>query len=279
MSAPPAAAAPRDQSFARAYGPWALIAGASDGVGAEFGRQLAAKGISCVLVARRAAPLDALGAELRERHGVETRTVALDLSLANAGESLERATADLHVGLLAYVAGSDPHGARFLDVPLAEWLALTRRNVDTLMSCVHGFAGRMKQARRGGIIIVGSHAAFNGTDRLSTYSATKAFGLNLGESLWAELKPSGVDVLNLLLDATDTPTMRAALVRHGIAIESLPVALPADVVRAGLARLGDGPTLIWGGDEKTEHPFLSDQARRQRVMDISKRLSLFYGDP
>jgi short-subunit dehydrogenase len=277
MSVPPAGA-PRDESFGRAYGPWALIAGASDGVGAEFARQLAAKGISCVLVARRAAPLDSLAAELREHHGVETRTVALDLSLANAGESLERATADLRVGLLVYVAGSDPHGARFLDMPLAEWLALTRRNVDTLMWCVHGFAGRMKEARRGGIIIVGSYAAFNGTDRLSIYSATKAFGLTLGESLWAELKPLGVDVLNLLLDSTDTPTLRAALVRHGIAIDSVALALPADVVRAGLARLGQGPTLIWGGNDKTGHPFESDQARRQRVVDVSKRLSLFFGD-
>jgi short-subunit dehydrogenase len=277
MSVPPAAAS-RDESFARAYGPWALIAGASDGVGAEFARQLAAKGISCVLVARRAAPLESLAAELREHHGVETRTVALDLSLANAGESLERATADLRVGLLVYVAGSDPHGARFLDMPLAEWLTLTRRNVDTLMWCVHGFAGRMKEARRGGIIIVGSYAAFNGTDRLSIYSATKAFGLTLGESLWAELKPLGVDVLNLLLDSTDTPTLRAALVRHGIAIDSVALALPADVVRAGLARLGQGPTLIWGGNDKTGHPFESDQARRQRVVDVSKRLSLFFGD-
>jgi uncharacterized protein len=277
MSVPPAAAS-RDESFARAYGPWALIAGASDGVGAEFARQLAAKGISCVLVARRAAPLESLAAELREHHGVETRTVALDLSLANAGESLERATGDLRVGLLVYVAGSDPHGARFLDMPLAEWLALTRRNVDTLMACVHGFAGRMKEARRGGIIIVGSYAAFNGTDRLGIYSATKAFGLTLGESLWAELKPLGVDVLNLLLDSTDTPTLRAALVRHGIALDSVSLALPADVVRAGLARLGQGPTLIWGGNDKTGHPFESDQARRQRVVDVSKRLSLFFGD-
>jgi short-subunit dehydrogenase len=277
VSVPPAAA-PRDESFARAYGPWALIAGASEGVGAEFARQLAAKGISCVLVSRRAASLNSLGAELREHHGVETRTVALDLSLPDAGETLARATTDLQVGLLVFVAGSDPQGARFVDVPLAEWLALTRRNVDTLMSCVHGFAVRMKQARRGGIIIVGSHAAFNGADRLSTYSATKAFGLNLGESLWAELKPSGVDVLNLVLDATDTPTLRAALVRHGISIDSVPLALPAEVVGVGLARLGHGPTLIWGGDQKTEHPFQSDEARRRRVVDISKRLSLFYGD-
>jgi uncharacterized protein len=277
MSAP-RAAKPRDESFAHRYGPWALVAGASDGVGAEFARQLAAKGISCVLVARRAAPLDALAAELREHHGVETRAIALDLSLTTAPESLERATADLHVGLLVYVAGSDPHGARFLDMPLAEWLALTHRNVNTLMCCVHGLAGRMRKAGRGGIVIVGSHAAFSGADRLGAYSATKAFGLNLGESLWAELEPAGVDVLNLLLDATDTPTLRAALVQHGIAVESVPLALPADVVRAGLDRLGHGPTFIWGGDEKSAHPFESDQARRQRVVDISKRLSLFYGD-
>jgi short-subunit dehydrogenase len=178
--------------------------------------------------------------------------------------------------LLVYVAGADPHGARFLDMPLTEWLALCRRNVDTLMCSAHGFAGRMRKAGRGGIVIVGSHAAFNGADRLSIYSATKAFGLNLGESLWAELKPAGIDVLNLLLDATDTPTLRAALRQHGISAESLPLALAADVVRVGLARLGQGPTLIWGGGDQAGIP--SDDARRERVVDISKRLSLFYGD-
>jgi uncharacterized protein len=100
--------------------------------------------------------------------------------------------------------------------------------------------------------------------------------LNLGESLWAELKPAGIDVLNLLLDATDTPTLRAALRQHGISAESLPLALAADVVRVGLARLGQGPTLIWGGGDQAGIP--SDDARRERVVDISKRLSLFYGD-
>jgi uncharacterized protein len=268
----------RDERFAQAYGPWALIAGASDGVGAEFARQVAAGGINCVLVARRTAPLESLGRELQERYRIGVRTLAVDLSLPDAGESLQRATADLQVGLLVYVAGSDPHGARFVDLPLAEWVALARRNVDTLMTCAYLFGQGMVKARRGGIILVGSHAAFNGTDRLGMYSATKAFGLNLGESLWAEMKPSGVDVLNLLLDATDTPTLRAAVARHGIALDSLPLALPADVVRVGLAHLGQGPTLIWGGDDKSEHPFQSAHARRQRVVDISKRLSLFYGD-
>jgi short-subunit dehydrogenase len=268
----------RDENFARMYGPWALIAGASEGVGAEFARQVAAAGVSCVLVARRGAPLELLGRELQDRHGIGVRTITLDLALPDAGETLDRATADLQVGLLAYVAGSDPNGARFVDVPLAQWVALTRRNVDTLMSCAYLFGRRMVRARRGGIILVSSHAAFSGADRLSTYSATKAFGLNLGESLWAELKPLGVDVLNLILDATDTPTLRAALARHGIALDSLPLALPADVARVGLAHLSHGPTLIWGGDDKSEHPFQSDRARRQRVLDISKRLSLFYGD-
>jgi short-subunit dehydrogenase len=263
--------------FAARYGPWAVIAGASDGIGEAFAHQIAAAGISCVLVARRAPLLESLGRELKQRYGVNVQVECIDLAQADAAQTLGRVTADLPVGLLVYVAGSDTHGTRFINTPISEWTAMVGRNVDTLLRSTHVFGARMANARRGGMVLVGSYAAFGGADRLNVYSATKAFGLNLGESLWAELRPLGVDVLNLLLDATDTPTLRAALARHGIPIEAVALALPADVARAGLAALGQGPTLIYGGDDSLGHPFQSDHARRQRVIEISDRLSLFYG--
>ena len=94
--------------FATKYGPWALVAGASDGVGAAFAEALAARGLNVVLLARRQAVLDEVAAGIRDRHGVETRTLAVDLAGPGAASAVADATADLEVGFLVYCAGADP---------------------------------------------------------------------------------------------------------------------------------------------------------------------------
>ena len=102
--------APAPGQLASRYGRWAVIAGASDGIGAEFARQVAAAGIHCVLVARRQGALEEIGRELQRQYRVDSRIAAIDLSLTNAAELLEAATADLDVGLFVYNAGADPSG-------------------------------------------------------------------------------------------------------------------------------------------------------------------------
>src|SRR4030081_1679096 len=97
--------APAPGQLASRYGRWAVIAGASDGIGAEFARQVAAAGIHCVLVARRQGALEEIGRELQRQYRVDSRIAAIDLSLTNAAELLEAATADLDVGLFVYNAG------------------------------------------------------------------------------------------------------------------------------------------------------------------------------
>jgi uncharacterized protein len=220
--------------FVDRYGPWALVAGASEGVGASAARSLGRRGINVVLISRRQAALDAVA----ETVPSSTRTVELDLSEPDAGSQLVRATADLEIGLFVYNAGADPNMARFLDKPLDVWQAMLTRNCTTVMASAHHFGGLMAGRGHGGLVLVTSGAAWAGGSRLAVYGATKAFDLILAESLWAELEPSGVHVLAMVLGQTDTPALRALLGEREV--EGL--ADPDDVVRDMLDNLANGPT-------------------------------------
>jgi short-subunit dehydrogenase len=190
--------------FDERYGPWAVVAGASDGIGASVARLLGDRGVNSVLVARRQSALDEVAASV----AAETRTLALDLSQDGADDALADATADLDVGLLVYNAGADPHMSRFLDQPASIWQEMVHRNCATVLGSAHHFGGRMAARGRGGIVLVTSGAAWAGGAYLAAYGASKAFDLVLGEALWAELQPLGVDALSMVLGPTDTPAFR-----------------------------------------------------------------------
>jgi short-subunit dehydrogenase len=221
-------------NFADRYGPWAVVAGASEGVGASVGRLLGERDVNVVLVARHPATLE----EAAARVATDTRTVVLDLSADGATEALAAATDDLDVGLLVYNAGADPHASKFLDKPAAVWQEMVRRNCNTLLGATHHFASRMADRRRGGIALVTSGAAWAGGAYIATYGASKAFDLILGEALWAELRPHGIDVLSIVLGRTDTPAFR----RLHRDREFQNLANPDDVARDLLDNLAEGPT-------------------------------------
>ena len=221
--------------FSARYGPWAVVAGASEGIGASVARLLGERGVNVVLVARRQAALDEVAATV----ATDTRTVALDLSTLDADAALFAATDDLEVGLVVYNAGADPYASKFLDQPLESWAGLVRRNVDTVLGVCHRYGSAMVARGRGGIVLVTSGAAWVGGAYLAAYSASKAFDLNLGEALWAELAPLGVDVLSMVLGPTDTPAFRRIL--NGRDFDG--IADPDDVARAMLDNLANGPTL------------------------------------
>jgi short-subunit dehydrogenase len=220
--------------FSERYGPWAVVAGASEGVGASVARLLGERGVKVVLVSRRQAALDEVAATVK----TETRTVALDLSERDADVRLAEATRDLQVGLLVYNAGADPFSSRFLDQPLESWSGMVRRNVETVLGACHRYGSDMAGRSRGGIVLVTSGAAWAGGAYIAAYAASKAFDLILGEALWAELKPLGVDVLSMVLGATDTPAFRRVL--NGRDFEG--IADPDDVARDMLDNIGEGPT-------------------------------------
>ena len=209
-----------------------------------------------MLVARRQAALDDVAATVAS----ESKSVVLDLSEPGAAFTLAEATAGLEVGLLIYNAGADPYVSRFVDKPVEIWESMVIRNCATLVGTAHHFGALMAERGHGGIVAVTSGAAWAGGSHLAVYSASKAFDLNFGESLWAELSPVGVDVLAMVLGPTDTPAFRRVL--NGRDFPGM--ADPEDVAREMLAHLADGPTF-----PPDPSPF-GPVARRQAVELMSR---------
>jgi short-subunit dehydrogenase len=249
--------------FAGRYGPWAVVAGASEGVGASVARLIGAFGVNVVLVARRPTPLEEVAATVP----TETRLLALDLSGPDATRQLAEATSDLEVGLLVYNAGADPNSSTFLDLPVDSWQQMVARNCATVVGATHHFAQPMAARGRGGIVLVTSGAAWAGGSHLAVYGASKAFDLVLAEGLWAELGPAGVDVLAMVLGPTDTPAFRRVLNGRDFA----GMADPDDVAREMLDHLGDGPTFPPEGSP------LGGLPRRQAVELMTQGSSFLKG--
>ncbi|WP_099039674.1 SDR family NAD(P)-dependent oxidoreductase [Mycobacterium neglectum] len=227
------------------YGPWAVVAGGSEGVGAEFARQLATAGINLVLIARKPVPLGETADSCRSL-GVEVRTLTVDLVSADAVAQIADATSDIEVGLLIYNAGANTCSEPFLDGELGDFARVIDLNIGTMLALVQLFGRPMRERRRGGILMVGSMAGYLGSMRHTVYGGVKAFGRVFAESLWLELREYDVDVLELVLGVTRTPAMER--VGLNFDVPGMRVAEPADVAREGLERLPHGPVHIAGGN-------------------------------
>jgi uncharacterized protein len=265
------------ETFADRYGPWALIAGASEGIGASFAHQIADAGVNVVLVARRPEPLEEAAEAIRAATGVEVRTLALDLTADDMIDRVASATDDLDIGLLVYNAGATHGAVRFHDEAIDLPLRLVRLNcVGPVVMC-HHFGHRMAERGRGGIILLTSMSAVSGSARTVTYSASKAFDLVFAEGLWAELAPRGVNVLALVAGATRTP----AMARSGALIggEAFPGMEPDDVAREGLANLANGPTWVAGEANRAGFDALRALPRAEAVAWMSQGARTIYGLP
>ena len=176
------------------YGPWAVVTGASDGIGKELATQLAEAGLHLVLVARRGDILEALAADCRDRFGVETAVVGADLASAAGVQAVIDAVRERDVGLFAAAAGFGTSGA-FADIARDEELGMIDVNCRAVVALTHHFANAFRTRGSGGIVLLSSLVAFQGVPRASTYAATKAFIQNFAEGLRIELRGHGVDVL------------------------------------------------------------------------------------
>jgi len=221
------------------YGEWALVTGASAGLGAEFARQLAREGMACVLTARREDRLRELAAELERAHGVKTRVVTADLSLPGGADALVEAVADLPLGLLVLNAGFGYPG-RF-DLQDTERLrAMIQVNCTAPVVLTSRLLPGLRERGRGGIVVLGSASGRQPLPLHGVYSATKAFDLFFGEALHLELRERGIDVLVLEPGSTETEFQAAAgALPH-------PGERPDAVVRLGLERLGRQPSVMSG---------------------------------
>jgi len=229
------------------YGPWAVIAGGSEGVGASFATQLAEAGINLVLLARKPGPLEET-AQAARALGVEVRTLAVDLTDADAPKLIADVTSDLEVGLLVYNAGANTYGHEFVTGDLERFQQVIDLNITAQMALVQMFGAPMKERRRGGILLVGSLAGFLGQAQISIYGAVKAFCRIFAEGLWLEMREYDVDVVEFVLGVTRTPAMERAGLSFDI--PGLHVSEPDDVARQALASLTEGPVQVAAGNEK-----------------------------
>jgi short-subunit dehydrogenase len=226
--------------FARTYGPWAIVAGGSEGIGAAFAAEIARRGVNVVLVARRTEPLELTSARLRREHGVEVITVAADLASAGALDQITTAAVHLEIGLVVANAALAPHGS-FLDTPPARLAGTVDLNCRASMLLARTFLPGMARSGHGGMIFVSSLAGMQGVAGLAAYAATKAYLITLGESLWAELRPAGVDVLTVCAGAVATPGYQQAARRQAPGTTS-----PESVAASALLALGHGFRVVPG---------------------------------
>ncbi len=229
--------------FLLKYGPWAVVTGASDGIGYAFANQLAALGLNIVLVARRVDRLNEMGRRMREDFRIETCVIAADLSTEEGRAEIVRWTANLDIGLLVASAGYGTSG------PLLEAKLERERNMlevncfAVLQQCVT-FGNRLAKRGRGGIILMTSLVGWQGVPRSAHYAATKAYVQSLAEALRVELRSNGVDVLASAPGPVRSGFAERADMKMGAAV------LPAVVARKSLQALGRKGTVIPGGFSK-----------------------------
>jgi short-subunit dehydrogenase len=188
------------------FGPWALVTGASSGIGKEFARQIAASGINIALVARREDLLKEVGFEFSKRYGVEHRVVVLDVSREDFIRQLTSATDDLDIGLVVSNAGTGNPG-EFLKLDRLLLQATLRLNTMSHLDIAHYFGRKLAERRRGGLILVGAMGAENGIPCMANDGGAKAYVHSLGEALHYEFKPLGVYVTVLAAGVTNTAVL------------------------------------------------------------------------
>src|SRR5258708_755184 len=200
------------------FGPWALVTGASSGIGKEFARQIAASGINVVLVARRAGLLDEVGQGLAKGFNVRYRNVVADLSQEGFLDKLAEATNDLDIGLVVSNAGTGNPG-EFLKLDRQLLQATLRLSTMAHLDIAYHFGAKLTERRRGGISLAGAMGAGNGVPSLANDGAAKAYVHSLGEALHYEFKPQGFYVAVLAAGFTTTPVPE----KSGPAPKTLPL--------------------------------------------------------
>jgi short-subunit dehydrogenase len=211
--------------FLADFGPWALVTGASEGIGLETCRQLAQRGLNLVMVARRGERLDVLANELELRYGIQCQPIAMDLSVRGATAALDLQTNELDIGLVAVAAGFGSIG-RLVDQSLDTELDMVQVNISATLEASHRFGRRLASRGGGGIVLFSSVVAFQGVPGSANYAATKAYVQSLAEALHDELAPSGVRVLACAPGPVGTGFAARAGMRMGKALTPSQVVLP-----------------------------------------------------
>lgn len=234
-----------NDSFKTKYGPYAIVTGASAGIGAAFAKEIAARGLNLVLVARRLEKLEVLAKSLREQFPIDVRCLSLDLSQDGAVDRLVQETASLSIGLLVLNAAVVNVGG-FLKSPYEQESYLVKFNALIPTQIAHRIGNRMKQQGRGGILFVSSLAGFAPAPFQATYAATKAYISSLGQALSFEFARVGVAVSVLSPGMTDTEGLQNTANIDYSKMKGVSMMSPVAVAKAGLDGLGKRAVIIPG---------------------------------
>ena len=229
--------------FLHKYGPWALVTGASDGIGRQLALECAARGLHIVAVARRADKLAELAEEIRQNFGTQVRSLPADLGTPQGLQSLQEATSDLDIGLFIASAGFGTSGP-LLSADLAVEQNMLMVNCFALLHSTTIFARRFAQRGRGGIVLMASLVGWQGTPMAAHYAATKAYVQSLAEALRLELAPHNIDVLASAPGPVASGFATRANMRLGLAVT------PQVVARQTLGALGRRGTVVPGAFSK-----------------------------
>jgi len=251
------------ENFRSKYGPWALVTGASSGIGLAMATCLAELGLQIVLVARRRTALEQHARELMNRFGASTRVLACDLSKEGAVATILSEVGDLDVGIVVAAAGFGTSGP-FVENDIGAELEMVRVNCMAVAELSHAFGRHLISRGRGGIVLLSSLVAFQGVPRAANYAATKAYVQTLAEGLHRELKPQGVDVLASAPGPVASGFGARAGMRMGFA------QTPDEVARGTLRALGRRATVRPGLLAKTLEASLAMLPRGGRVSIMAR---------
>ena len=267
----------RNKSLRERYGNWALITGASSGIGRSLALQIAAENVNLVLVARGKANLDQTAQDVKAVNAsVEVRVVSADLSNRDSINQIIQAVADIEIGLLIPNAAIEDHGF-FMLSDAEKQDKLIEMDCYAPMRLAHHFGKLMVQRRKGGILFVSSLSGWGGQPYMAHYGAAKAYILTLGEGLYHEMRGSGIDVTVLSPGPTKTPMISDLPIdfaKLGMAVMS-----PDDVARYALKRLGKSAHAIPGMRNRVMQNMMSKTmtrnfAGRMMRMMLRKQLKL-----
>ncbi len=264
--------------FTERYGPWVVIAGASQGIGEQFSHQLAAKGLNIMMIARGKEALDKVASDIRQQYPVEVLTASLDLADPQLSAKLNAFVGEREVGLMVYNAIYSHIGEFFADDLDSKKLCLDV-NCKGPLTFLQALVPPMQNRKRGGVILMSSMSGFQGSAMVTTYAASKAFNTVLAEGLWEELRHYGVDVLACVAGATRTPNFnrQTPADKAGSAFPMEPAAVVSEALIA--LEKGQGPTRITGRMNRFVNVLFSRiLSRKQAVCFISRATRRLYAN-
>jgi short-subunit dehydrogenase len=264
--------------FADYFGSWALIAGASEGLGEAFAREIAKKGINIILIARRKELLEKLSSDIAQEYKVKTKTIQLDLASSEVLEKIKKETANFDVGLVVYNAASSPIGL-FFHFDLEQQYKVIDINVKGPMIFTHHFGQLMKNRGKGGIILLSSLAGLQGDPYHAHYSATRGYTMNLAEALWYEMRKYGVNVMTCAAGATKTPNYISSKPKRAGLINPKPMD-PNKVAKGSLKSLRKNKPYHYPGFSNKFNAFILRHllSRKAAIKFLGNIASKMYGE-